>query len=46
VNRTGFATGAPHAAESHTTCPCRVTTTSTEPAPYRSVQVVADVETA
>jgi hypothetical protein len=27
VKRTGFAARAPHAAESQTTCPCRVTTT-------------------
>jgi hypothetical protein len=46
MNRTGFAAVGLQAAESHTTWPRRVTTTWTEPAPYGSVQVVAEVETA
>jgi len=46
AERAGLAAGAPQAAESHTTCPCRVTTTSTEPTPYGSVHAAGEVETA
>ena len=46
VNRTGRAAADLQAAESHTTRPCRVTTTWTELAPYASVHPVGAVETA
>jgi hypothetical protein len=46
VKRTGGLAPGPQAAESHTTWPCLVTTTCTEPGPYRSVHGAAAVETA
>jgi len=46
VNRTARSPASLHAAESHTTWPCLVTTTCTEPGPYWSVQAALAVETA
>jgi hypothetical protein len=46
VNWTGFAAECSQVAESHTTWPCCVTTTWTEPAPYGSVHGVPDMDTA
>ena len=46
VKRSGLAGARWHAAESHTTCPLRVTITRTAPAPNGIVHAAAEVETA
>jgi hypothetical protein len=46
AKRTGMAGAGRHAAESHSTCPLRVTITWTAPAPNDSVHTAALVETA
>lgn len=45
-NWTGVAADDPHVEESHTTWPCLVTTTRTDPAPYGSWHGVLAVDTA